>query len=145
MSFSVNKVILVGTLGKDPEVHSNSDGNKGIIRFPLGTTETWKDKITGERKERTEWHRVVIFNDALADVAQKYLKKDSRVYVEGQLKVRRWTDENGQEKYTAEVLLPKYRGELIILESKKEVDGNFLAPKGNEFNRIEPGDDEIPF
>src|SRR3954453_23149880 len=110
MAGSVNKVILIGNLGKDPEVRSTQDGSK-IVNFSLATSETWNDRASGERKERTEWHRVAIFNERLAEVAEKYLRKGSKVYVEGSLQTRKWTDQQGQERYTTEVVLGKFRGE----------------------------------
>lgn len=110
----VNKVILIGNLGKDPEVR-HTQGGDPVVSFTLATGETWKDKDSGERKERTEWHRVVIFNDRLGEIAEKYLKKGSRVYLEGGLQTRKWTDPSGQEKYTTEVVLARYRGELTLL------------------------------
>lgn len=114
MSGSVNKVILVGNLGKDPEMRSTQDG-KRIANLSIATSETWRDKNSGERKEKTEWHRVVIFNDRLAEVAEKYLKKGSKLYLEGQLQTRKWTDQAGVEKYSTEVVLANFRGELTLL------------------------------
>lgn len=116
MAGSVNKVILIGNLGRDPEVRMSPDGTK-IVSLSIATGETWKDRNTGERRERTEWHRVVIFNERLADVAERYLKKGARLYVEGQLQTRKWTDQQGQEKYTTEVVLGRFRGELTMLDS----------------------------
>jgi len=118
MAGSVNKVILVGNLGRDPEVRNAQDGSK-IVNFSLATSETWRDKATGERKDRTEWHRVVIFNDRLADVAQQYLKKGMKVFVEGQLQTRKWTDkESGQEKYTTEIVISRFKGDFQMLDSR---------------------------
>jgi single-strand DNA-binding protein len=118
MAGSVNKVILVGNLGRDPEVRNAQDGRK-IVNLSVATSDTWRDKATGERKERTEWHRVVIFNERLAEVASNYLRKGSRVYLEGQLQTRKWTDnQSGQEKYSTEVVLQNFRGELQILDSR---------------------------
>ena len=117
MAGSVNKVILVGNLGRDPEVRSLQDGTK-VANLSVATSETWKDKNSGERRERTEWHRVVIFNERLADVAEKYLKKGSKVYIEGQLQTRKWTDHSGTEKYTTEVVLQRFRGELTMLDGR---------------------------
>lgn len=117
MAGSVNKVILVGNLGRDPEVRYAQSGAK-IVNMSVATSESWKDKQTGERQERTEWHRVVIFNDRIGDVAEKYLKKGSKVYLEGQLRTRKWTDKSGQEKYTTEVVIERFRGELTLLDSK---------------------------
>ena len=118
MAGSVNKVILVGNLGRDPEIRNAQDGTK-IANFSIATSETWRDKATGERKERTEWHRVVIFNDRLADVAAQYLKKGMKVFVEGQLQTRKWTDkESGQEKYTTEVVISRFKGDFQMLDSR---------------------------
>jgi single-strand DNA-binding protein len=115
MAGSVNKVILVGNLGRDPEIRSTQDGTR-IATLNLATSESWRDKMSGERKEKTEWHRVVIFNDRLGEVAEKYLKKGSKIYVEGQLQTRKWTDQQGQERYTTEVALQRFRGELTMLD-----------------------------
>ena len=117
MAGSVNKVILVGNVGKDPEVRTTQDGTK-IVQFSLATSETWNDKASGERKERTEWHRVVCFNDRIGDVIEKYVRKGSKVYVEGALQTRKWTDQSGQEKYTTEVIIGRFRGELTLLDSR---------------------------
>jgi single-strand DNA-binding protein len=114
MAGSVNKVTLVGNLGRDPEVRTMNDGSP-VVNLSIATSDTWKDRATGERRERTEWHRVVIFNEALAKVAQNYLKKGSTVYLEGSLQTRKWTDQSGMEKYTTEVVLQRYRGELTML------------------------------
>lgn len=119
MAGSVNKVILIGNLGRDPEVRSTQDGAK-IVQLSVATSENWKDKSSGERKEKTEWHRVVIFNDRLAEVAEKYLRKGSKIYLEGQLQTRKWTDKDGAEKYTTEVVLGKFRGELTMLDGRGE-------------------------
>lgn len=114
MGGSVNKVILVGNLGRDPEIRSSQDG-KAIANLSLATTESWRDRQSGERREKTEWHRVVIFNEHLAKVAEQYLRKGSQVYIEGQLQTRKWTDQNGVEKYTTEIVLQNFRGELTML------------------------------
>ena len=120
MSGSVNKVTLVGNLGRDPEVRAMQNGDK-IVQLSIATSDRWKDKSSGEQRERTEWHRVVIFNDALGKIAEQYLKKGSTVYLEGQLQTRKWTDQqSGQEKYTTEVVLQRYRGELTLLGSRSE-------------------------
>src|SRR5499425_2082062 len=119
MAGSVNKVILVGNLGRDPEIRSTQDGNR-VANLAVATSESWRDRVSGERKERTEWHRVVIFNERLAEVAEKYLRKGSKVYVEGQLQTRKWTDQQGQEKYTTEVVLGRFRGELTMLDGRGE-------------------------
>jgi len=122
MAGSVNKVILVGNLGKDPEVRTTQAGSK-ICNLSVATSETWNDRQTGERKERTEWHRVVIFNERLADVAERFLRKGRKVYVEGALETRKFTDQSGQEKYTTEVVLRNFRGELTLLDSNRGEDG----------------------
>jgi single-strand DNA-binding protein len=122
MAGSVNKVILIGNLGRDPEVRNTQDGTK-IVNFTLATSENWRDKSSGERRERTEWHRVVIFNENLARIAEQYLRKGSSVYVEGQLQTRKWTDQQGQEKYTTEVVLQRFRGELTLLGGRGEGGG----------------------
>lgn len=153
MAGSVNKVILIGNLGRDPEVRSMQDGNK-IVQLSVATSEQWKDRNSGERKERTEWHRVVIFNDRLADVAEKYLRKGSKVYLEGQLQTRKWTDKEGQDRYTTEVVLGRFRGELTMLDgrgdggggggdygSSDSSGGGGRAPAGGGGDL----DDEIPF
>ena len=140
----VNKVILVGNLGKDPEIRSMQDG-KTIVNFSIATSENWKDKSSGESREKTEWHRVVIFNEHLAKVAQNYLKKGSKVYLEGQLQTRKWTDQSGVEKYTTEVVLQRFKGELTMLDGRSEervgnqVQNKTEAPPSNNM------DDEIPF
>jgi single-strand DNA-binding protein len=117
MAGSVNKVILIGNLGRDPEIRRLNNGEQ-VCNLRLATTETWRDKASGERKERTEWHQVVIFNDNLTRVAEQYLKKGSKVYVEGQLQTRKWTDQSGVEKYSTEVVLQRFRGEMVLLDSR---------------------------
>ncbi len=117
MAGSVNKVILIGNLGRDPEARSLNNGGK-VVNLSVATSETWRDKNSGERQERTEWHRVVIFNEKLGEVAEKYLKKGSKVYVEGALQTRKWTDKDGVEKYSTEVVLQRFRGELTMLDGK---------------------------
>jgi single-strand DNA-binding protein len=117
MAGSVNKVILVGNLGRDPEVRHTQQGGL-IVNMSIATSENWRDKASGERKERTEWHRVVIFNEKLAEVAQKYLRKGAKVYVEGQLQTRKWTDQSGAEKYTTEVVLPRFGGTMTMLDGR---------------------------
>ncbi len=154
MAGSVNKVILIGNLGRDPEVRHTQDGNK-IVHLSLATSETWRDKNSGERRERTEWHRVVIFNDRLGDVAEQYLRKGSKVYIEGQLQTRKWTDQSGQEKYSTEVVLQRFRGELTMLDSRADSAapgagaGDVSAPDTAAAQTPESGqtdlDDEIPF
>ena len=138
---SVNVVILVGRLGKDPEGRQMQNGGQ-VVTFSLATSEAWKDKATGERREKTEWHTVVIFNEGLAKVALAYLKKGSQVYISGSLQTRKWTDKNGADRYTTEVVLQKYRGELVLLDKKSDAgqDGAENALKGG--GDIE---DSIPF
>ena len=114
---SVNKVILIGNLGQDPKIRTTQDGNK-VVNLSIATSESWKDRNTGERREKTEWHRVVIFNENLAQVAEQYLRRGSKVYIEGQLQTRKWTDNQGLEKYTTEVVLQRFRGELVMLDGK---------------------------
>ena len=114
---SINKVILVGNLGADPRVNTTQNGSK-VVTLSVATSDTWKDKLSGERKERTEWHRVVVFNAQLADVAERYLRKGSKVYIEGQLQTRKWEDANGQEKYTTEVVLQNFSSNLIMLDGR---------------------------
>lgn len=118
MAGSVNKVILIGNLGKEPEVRSMQNGGK-VCNLRIATSETWKDRNSGERQERTQWHQVVIFNEALIGVAERFLKKGSKVYIEGQLETRKWTDQSGAEKYTTEVVLRPYRGELTMLDGRE--------------------------
>lgn len=153
MAGSVNKVILVGNLGADPEIRSLNSGAQ-IANLRLATSEQWRDKATGEKRERTEWHRVVIFNENLSKVAEKYLRKGSKVYIEGQIQTRKWTDKEGQDRYTTEIVLQRFRGELQMLDgrasggavSDQGSDGALNEPKpsepsGNDFDL----DDEIPF
>ena len=152
MAGSVNKVILVGNLGRDPEVRHTNDGMP-IVQLSVATSEQWRDKTTGDRRERTEWHRVVIFNERLGEVAQKFLHKGSKVYLEGQLQTRKWTDQQGQERYTTEVVLQRYRGELTMLDSRGGGDGGGGAydtsgggvQSGGSSSGGGDLDDEIPF
>ena len=117
MAGSINKVILLGNLGADPKVSNTQNGTK-IVNLNVATSESWKDRATGERKERTEWHRVVIFNPQLADVAERYLRKGSKVYIEGQLQTRKWEDNAGGERYTTEIVLQNYNGNLVLLDGR---------------------------
>ncbi len=135
MAGSVNKVILVGNLGADPEVRHTQNGDP-IVNLRLATSETWKDRNSGERRERTEWHRVVIFNENLGKVAEQYLKKGSKVYIEGQLQTRKWQDQSGQDRYSTEVVLQRYRGELTMLDTRGGGGGG-----GSDYGR--GGDDEF--
>jgi single-strand DNA-binding protein len=153
MAGSVNKVILVGNLGKDPEVRRMTSGEP-VVNLSIATSESWRDKASGERKEKTEWHRVVIFNKNLAEVAEKYLRKGAKVYVEGQLQTRKWTDKDGAEKYSTEVVLQNFRGELTMLDSRNGGEGGGGGGFGGgrsgageapaSFQRDDL-DDEIPF
>ena len=149
MAGSVNKVILVGNLGRDPEIRSTQDGMR-IANLAVATSETWRDKMSGERKERTEWHRVAIFNERLAEFAEKYLKKGRKVYVEGALQTRKWTDNAGQERYTTEVVLTRFRGELTMLDSagggfgdEPRTSGPATPARGR--TPVNDLDDDIPF
>jgi single-strand DNA-binding protein len=148
MAGSVNKVILVGNLGRDPEVRRMTSGEP-VVNLSVATSESWRDKASGERKERTEWHRVVIFNENLAKVAEQYLRKGSKVYLEGQLSTRKWTDKDGAEKYSTEVVLNRFRGELVMLDARGGEGGGAVARSGSgeapaNFDRGDM-DDEIPF
>lgn len=131
MAGSVNKVILVGNLGKDPEVRNTQDGSR-IVNLTLATSETWNDRASGERRERTEWHRVVIFNDRVGEIAERYLRKGSKVYVEGSLQTRKWTDQSGQERYTTEVVIGRFNGQLTLLDSRSSGAGEGSFPSGGE-------------
>ncbi|WP_417424243.1 single-stranded DNA-binding protein [Hoeflea sp.] len=122
MAGSVNKVILIGNLGADPEIRRTQDG-RPIANLSIATSESWRDKNTGERREKTEWHRVVIFNEGLCKIAESYLKKGSKVYIEGQLQTRKWTDQSGQDKYSTEVVLQGFNGNLTMLDGRNEGGG----------------------
>jgi single-strand DNA-binding protein len=131
MAGSVNKVILVGNLGKDPEIRRTQDG-RPIANLSVATSESWRDKTTGERKEKTEWHRVVIFNEGLCKVAEQYLKKGAKVYIEGQLQTRKWTDQSGVEKYSTEVVLQGFNSSLTMLDGRSSGgSGNFAGDDSN--------------
>ena len=136
MAGSVNKVILVGNLGRDPEIRSLQDGAR-VANLSIATSENWRDKTTGERREKTEWHRVVIFNDRLVDVVERFVKKGSKLYVEGQLQTRKWTDQQGQERYSTEVVLQRFRGELTMLDGRS---GGGDGGGGSEFGGTSGGD-----
>lgn len=129
MAGSVNKVILVGNLGADPEVRSMQSGDK-LVNLSVATSETWRDRQSGERREKTEWHRVVIFNENLVKVAEQYLRKGSKVYLEGALQTRKWQDQNGQDRYSTEVVLQKYRGELTMLDGRNDRQGGDAGQSG---------------
>ena len=140
MSGSVNKVILVGNLGRDPEIRYSQSGVK-IVNMRLATSESWKDKQTGERREKTEWHTVVIFDERLADVAEQYLRKGSKIYIEGQLQTRKWTGNDGQERYSTEVVLNRFRGVLTMLDSRRDGGG---APARDDDRDAVPADNGAP-
>ncbi len=150
MAGSVNKVILVGNVGRDPETRRMPSGDP-VVNFSVATSESWRDKSSGERKEQTEWHNVVIFNEHLAKIVEQYVRKGSKVYIEGQLRTRKYTDKDGQERSRTEVVLNRFRGELTLLDSRAgEGGGRAAAPAGGSgeppasFDRNEL-DDEIPF
>jgi len=161
MAGSVNKVILVGNIGRDPEIRSTQDGMR-IANLSLATSETWRDKASGERKEKTEWHRVAVFNERLVDVIEKYVKKGAKLYIEGQLQTRKWTDKEGQERYTTEVVLGRFNGQLTMLDGRSGGEGfsggadDDMAPApraaaggmrsgGGRAPATQDLDDEIPF
>ncbi|MDR3224580.1 MAG: single-stranded DNA-binding protein [Holosporales bacterium] len=141
MAGTLNKVILIGNLGKDPEIRFLPDGSK-VASFSLATGETWKDKMSGERKEKTEWHRISVFNEKLVDVLEKYVRKGSKIYLEGQMQTRKWNDQGGVERHTTEVVIGKFRGELVMLDPRKS-DIEFDA-RSDETPKDIPIDD-IPF
>lgn len=148
MAASLNKVTLIGNLGQDPEVKIIQDGPK-MVKLSIATTESWKDKNTGERKDKTEWHRVVIMNERLSEIAEKYLKKGSKVYIEGQLQTRKWTDKAGAEHTTTEIIISRFKGEIVMLDSKNsnnEGGGAATVQASNKktFGNIDYGDD-MPF
>jgi single-strand DNA-binding protein len=134
MAGSVNKVILVGNLGRDPEVRQTQDGQK-IVHLAVATSERWRDRASGEQRDRTEWHRVVIFNDRLGEVAERYLSKGRSVYLEGQLQTRKWTDQSGQERYTTEVVLQRFRGELVLLGGSGEASSSSPPDDAGDWGR----------
>jgi single-strand DNA-binding protein len=156
MAGSVNKVILIGNLGADPEIRHMQDG-RPIVNLRVATSDSWRDKATGERREKTEWHRVVIFNEGLARIAEQYLRKGSKVYLEGSLQTRKWEDQSGQERYTTEVVLQGFNSSLTMLDSRQQRDGMGEGSSGGDFGRASPLgsggggsfdkdlDDEIPF
>lgn len=149
MAGSINKVILVGNLGADPRVNTTQSGSK-VVTLSVATSDSWKDKLSGERKERTEWHRVVVFNSQLADVAEKYLRKGSKVYIEGQLQTRKWEDANGQERYTTEVVLQNFSSTLVMLDGRGEGGEMFTPSAASGWDSSAPAasgdlDDDIPF
>jgi len=142
MSGSVNKVILVGNLGRDPEVRHTQAGAK-IVTLSVATSDTWNDKQSGERRERTEWHRVVIFNERTADVADRYLRSGRKVYIEGELRTRKWTDQGGQEHYTTEVVIDRYNGDLVLIDGSRGNSSGSRYENGNGGGH--PDDRDPPF
>jgi single-strand DNA-binding protein len=151
MASSLNKVVLIGNLGKDPEIRSTNDGRE-IASFSLATSESWKDKVTGEKKDKTEWHRVVVFKEGVVGIIKSYVKKGSKIYIEGQLQTRKWVDNSGQEKYTTEVVLQGFNSNLILLDGNR----NQMAGDNQSYNSSHNSgvvsnfndgalDDEIPF
>jgi single-strand DNA-binding protein len=155
MAGSVNKVILVGNLGKDPEVRRMGNGEP-VVNLSIATSESWRDKASGEKKEKTEWHRVVIFNQNIAKTAEQYLRKGAKVYLEGQLQTRKWTDQAGVEKYSTEIVIQNFRGELVMLDGRAGEGGGAMAGAGPRRELADAGggrggsynsdpDDEIPF
>ena len=148
MAGSVNKVILVGNLGNDPEIRTMQNGSK-VANLSIATSESWKDKTTGERKEKTEWHRVVIFGDGLVNIAENYLKKGSKVYIEGSLQTRKWQDQSGQDRYTTEVVIKGFNGSLTMLDSRSgsgdfSSNNNFAAQGANSQPMAATGTDAAP-
>ncbi|MEL0231802.1 MAG: single-stranded DNA-binding protein [Hyphomicrobiales bacterium] len=156
MAGSLNKVLLIGRLGNDPEIRTTQDG-RSVVSFSLATSDTWRDKNTNERKERTEWHRIVIFNEGLSKVVEQYVKKGSRVYLEGQLQTRKWQDQSGQERYTTEIVLQNYSGNLTILDSSGDSSSSIPSSSSSQLDQFnqttsasseeiaDEFDDEIPF
>ena len=158
MAGSVNKVILVGNVGKDPEVRTTQSGAR-FANFSLATSESWKDKATGERKENTQWHRITIFNDALVGVTERFVRKGSKLYIEGQLETRKWQDADGKDQYSTEVVLRPYNGNLTLLDSRRDDQQGGYVPGANDSGRSIPNaatgtnggsfanalDDDIPF
>ncbi|MCD8498306.1 MAG: single-stranded DNA-binding protein [Alphaproteobacteria bacterium] len=157
MAGSVNKVILVGNLGQDPEIRTFQSGDR-VANFSLATSESWKDKATGEKKEKTEWHRVSVLNQGLVKIIESYVKKGSKLYIEGQLETRKWTDASGVEKYTTEVVLRPYRGELTLLDGRSGSGGYADSAPSNDYGSapmaasgggapasVDMMEDEIPF
>lgn len=143
MAGSVNKVILVGNVGRDPEIRTSQDGSK-FANLSLATSESWRDRSTGERKDKTEWHRVVVFNPQLADFVEKYVSKGSKLYIEGQLQTRKWQDQTGADRYVTEVVIPRFRGELTILDNKQNSDMPDFEDS-DQMSSSSDVNDDIPF
>ncbi|MCP5369914.1 MAG: single-stranded DNA-binding protein [Rickettsiaceae bacterium] len=150
MAGSLNKVVLIGNLGRDPEIRTTNDG-KEIANFSIATSDSWRDKVTGEKKEKTEWHKIVIFSEGLVKVVKNYVKKGSKIYIEGQLQTRKWNDDNNQEKYTTEVVLQGYNATLILLDAKSDNNGFSSETRTKPDNKFSKDfensdiDDEIPW
>ena len=150
MAGSLNKVVLIGNLGRDPEIRTTGDG-KEIANFSIATSESWRDKVTGEKKEKTEWHRIVVFSEGLVKIIKNYVKKGSKIYLEGQLQTRKWNDDNNQEKYTTEIVLQGYNSTLILLDAKGETNGFVPESSSKSDNKSHKDfensdlDDEIPW
>ncbi|MBR5598856.1 MAG: single-stranded DNA-binding protein [Alphaproteobacteria bacterium] len=152
MAGSINKVTLVGNLGQDPRVSNTQSGSK-VVNFTVATSDSWKDRTTGERKDRTEWHRVVIFNPGLAETAERYLRKGSKVYLEGSLQTREWEDQNGQKRYTTEVVLQNYNSQLVMLDGRGDnsssagdiYDSSSASTGWDTSSTSSVADDDIPF
>ncbi len=150
---SLNKVTLIGNVGRDPDIRFMPDGSR-VVSFSLATGESWKDKMTGERKDKTEWHRIVAFSDRLAELCEKFVKKGSKLYIEGQLQTRKWTDATGNERYTTEVVISRFRGDIMLMDPKRsDYEGNVTEPVNASEPTIPfaespsdiPIDDDIPF
>ena len=145
MAGSLNKVTLIGNLGRDPDVRFMPDGSK-VASFSLATSDTWKDKTTGERKDKTEWHRITVFNERIVEILEKYVRKGTKLYIEGQLQTRKWTDQTGADRYTTEIVLGKFRGDMVILDPKKSDITSSSEPRSEDMAPADiPVDDDIPF
>lgn len=145
---SLNQVTLIGRLGADPDIRSTKDG-KEVASFSLATSESWKDRTSGERKEKTEWHRIVVFNEGLVGIIKNYVKKGSKIYIEGSLQTRKWVDQGGQEKYTTEIVLQGFNANIILLDSKEQSGSSSVQAKSNDVKQSNDLndylDDELPF
>lgn len=144
MAGSLNRVMLIGSLGRDPEVRNANSGTK-IVNLSVATSETWKDRTSGERRETTEWHRVVIFSEGIADIAERYLRKGSKVYLEGALQTRKWQDQSGQDRYSTEIVLKPYAGKLVMLDSANSGSGSTASQNSRSPAPPPTFDDEIPY
>jgi single-strand DNA-binding protein len=144
MAGSINKVILIGNLGQDPDIKSTQDGRE-IANLSIATSESWKDKSSGERKDKTEWHRVVVFNEELVKLCKQYIKKGSKLYIEGQLQTRKWVDQSGNDRYSTEVVLQNYRGSIVMLDGAKQATAHDTAKQDGYVPPSPDLNDEIPF